>query len=133
MENLMSNVSSFRRSVIAVTAACFLTLGLQAPAMATVIGTQEFVTATDRAADLAAVESVLNRADVRTQLENLGVDPAQAAERVAALSDQELSAMAERLNEMPAGGDALAVIGIVFLILLILELVGVIDIFKRNP
>jgi len=34
---------------------------------------------------------------------------------------------------LPAGADALAVIGIVFLVLLILELVGVIDIFKKIP
>ena len=32
----------------------------------------------------------------------------------------------------PAGGDALAVIGIVFVVLVILELVGVIDIFKKT-
>jgi len=34
---------------------------------------------------------------------------------------------------MPAGADALAVIGIVFLVLLILEAVGVIDVFKKFP
>ena len=32
---------------------------------------------------------------------------------------------------LPAGGDALAIIGIVFLVLIILEVVGVIDIFKK--
>jgi uncharacterized membrane protein (Fun14 family) len=36
------------------------------------------------------------------------------------------------MDQMPAGGDALAVIGIVFLVLIILELVGVIDIFKKT-
>jgi hypothetical protein len=36
------------------------------------------------------------------------------------------------MDQMPAGGDLLAVIGIVFVILLILELVGVIDIFKKT-
>jgi hypothetical protein len=34
---------------------------------------------------------------------------------------------------LPAGGDALAIIGIVFLVLLILEAVGVLDIFKSFP
>ena len=41
--------------------------------------------------------------------------------------------LAERMGELPAGGDALAVIGVVFLVLIILELVGVIDIFKKFP
>jgi hypothetical protein len=36
------------------------------------------------------------------------------------------------MQSVPAGGDALAVIGIVFVILIILELVGVIDIFKKT-
>jgi hypothetical protein len=34
------------------------------------------------------------------------------------------------LDRQIAGGDAIAVIGVVFLVLLILELVGVTDIFK---
>ena len=40
------------------------------------------------------------------------------------------SSFADRLDRAPAGGDALEVVGLVFLVLLILELVGVIDIFK---
>jgi hypothetical protein len=62
----------------------------------------------------------------------LGVDPAQVESRVAALTDAELSRLAGQMSEMPAGGDALAVIGIVFIVLLILELTGVIDIFKKT-
>ena len=52
--------------------------------------------------------------------------------RAATLSDAELAQVAEQMQTLPAGGDSLfAVIGIVFLVLLILELTGVIDIFKR--
>lgn len=36
-----------------------------------------------------------------------------------------------QLEQLPAGGSALAVIGIVFLVLLILDLTGVINIFRR--
>lgn len=126
------SIERFRRSVVALACASFLGLGLQAPAAAAVIGTQEFMATVDRAADLAAVESVLSRADVREQLVSLGVDPDQAAARVAALSDQELATMAGQLQDLPAGGDALAVVGVVFVVLIILEIVGVIDIFKRT-
>jgi hypothetical protein len=44
----------------------------------------------------------------------------------------ELRSLAGQMSGMPAGGDALAVIGIVFIVLLILELTGVIDIFKKT-
>ena len=63
----------------------------------------------------------------------LGVDPAKVESRVAALTDGELRALADKVNDAPAGGDALAVVGIVFIVLLILEAVGVIDIFKKFP
>jgi len=70
---------------------------------------------------------------VRAQLLALGVDPSQVEARVAALTDGELRALAGKVSEAPAGGDALAVIGVVFLVLLILEAVGVIDVFKKFP
>ena len=65
-------------------------------------------------------------------MQALGVDPAAVDARVARLTDSELQSLADRMQQMPAGGDALAIIGIVFLVLLILELVGVIDIFKKT-
>ena len=52
--------------------------------------------------------------------------------RLAALSQDEIASLADQIEQAPAGGDALAVIGIVFVVLLILELVGVIDIFKKT-
>ena len=36
------------------------------------------------------------------------------------------------MQNAPAGGGALVIIGVVFLVLIILEFVGVIDIFKRR-
>ena len=47
-------------------------------------------------------------------------------------SDQELHQLAVDMRNAPAGGDALALIGAVFVVLLILELTGVIDIFKKR-
>jgi len=61
----------------------------------------------------------------------LGVDPRQAELRVAALSDQELAQLDTRLDSLPAGEGALALVGAVFLVLMILEFTGVIDIFKK--
>jgi hypothetical protein len=47
------------------------------------------------------------------------------------LSDSELEVLQQRMDTLPAGADsALTVLGIVLLVLLVLELVGVTDIFK---
>lgn len=122
----------FRQLTVAITAACFLGLGLQSTASAAVIGTQDYLAAEARAGHLAEINEALSRADVQAQLVALGVDPAHAATRAAALSDAELAQVAEQMQTLPAGGDSfLAVIGIVFLVLLILELTGVTDIFKK--
>jgi len=97
-----------------------------------VIGAEQFVNVMDRRATIDRINVVLARSEVRQELERLGVDPDNASARVAALNDQELVFLAENLEELPAGGDLLAVVGIVFIVLLILELVGVIDIFKKT-
>ena len=121
-----------RQLVVAITAACFLGLGLQSTAGAGVIGTQDYLAAEARAGHLAQINATLSRADVQAQLVALGVDPAHAVTRAAALSDAELAQVAGQMQTLPAGGDGiLAVIGIVFVVLLILELTGVTDIFKK--
>ena len=68
---------------------------------------------------------------VARQLESLGVDKALVAERVQALSDAELRLLEQEMDAQAAGGDALALIGAVFLVLLILEVLGVTDVFKK--
>jgi hypothetical protein len=96
-----------------------------------VISTQQYLAVADRDASLARVNTVLAREEVRAQLEQVGVDPVAAQERIAALTDEELQQLATDLENMPAGGSALAVVGIVAIVLLILELLDVIDIFKK--
>jgi hypothetical protein len=100
-------------------------------AHAGVIGTQQYLSSIDRAATIEHIDAVLARDEVRQELERLGVDPAAAQERVAALTDQELETLSTDLDRLPAGGSVLGLFGVVFIVLLILELVGVIDIFKK--
>jgi hypothetical protein len=116
----------------AVIAACLLSVcALPVTARADVIGAEQYFEAIDRRASLDVIEAAFAREDIAAQLERLGVDPEEALARAEALNDQELQLLAGELEDLPAGGSALGTIGIVFIVLLILELVGVIDIFKR--
>lgn len=54
----------------------------------------------------AAVVSVIDRADVSRQLQNMGLDPQMAKDRVAAMTDDEVNALSGKLNQLPAGGIA---------------------------
>lgn len=76
------------------------------------------------------VQAVLARADVQQAMINLGVDPVQAQLRVASLSESELTQLQGQLDTLPAGG-ILGLIGAVFVVLLILEVTGAVDIFKK--
>lgn len=109
----------------------FMVVGTLAPAAkAKMIDTQA-VLSHQAESPQAKVQAFLDRADVRDQMVLYGVDPDYAAERVAALTDRELKQLQARINDLPAGGDVLAVIGVVFVVLLILELVGVTHIFTH--
>jgi hypothetical protein len=122
----------FRNAVVYALCLAVFNLGSPLVARAELVGTLQAVESSTRAQDLAAVGATLARQEVRDQMAALGVNPADIDTRVARLTDTELRTLAERMGEMPAGGDALAVIGIVFVVLVILELVGVIDIFKKT-
>jgi len=124
-------MNGFRRACVAVLSASLISLGMQAPAAAGVVGTAEAIASQDSNAR-AVVDATLARADVRAELERMGVNAADVEGRLDALSDAEVATLAGQIGEAPAGGDALAVIGIVFVVLIILELVGVIDIFKKT-
>ena len=121
------------RFVVYVLCITMLNLGSPLVAQAELVTTLQAVEASTRAQDLAAVNAALAREEVRAQFETLGVEPAEVESRVAALTDTELRTLAGQMADMPAGADALAVVGIVFIVLLILEAVGVIDIFKKFP
>jgi hypothetical protein len=121
-------IDTFRRACVALVSLGIVSLGLQTPAVA---GVDAIAAARDQD-PRAQVDATMARADVREQLAALGVDPAAIEGRLAALSDEEVATLAQQIESAPAGGDALAVIGIVFVVLIILELVGVIDIFKKT-
>lgn len=125
------HVERFRRSCVALISLSLVSLGLQAPAAAGIVGTADAVAAVQQQDHREMVQSVLARADVREQMVGLGVDPAEVDARIGALTDAEVATLATRIEGAPAGGDALVVVGIVFVVLMILEFTGVIDIFKK--
>lgn len=125
------HISNFRRACVAVTSLSLLSLGMQAPALAGIVGTAEAASATQGLDPRSAVQRVLARADVREQMLALGVNPVEVDGRIAALTDTEIETLARQIDGAPAGGDALVIVGIAFVVLMILEFTGVIDIFKK--
>lgn len=119
-----------RAWVLRAVSISIVCLGFAQAAPAGMISTGQFVDSEARADSLSRIELLMARDDVAAQMLALGVEPQQVMVRLDAMTTAELLQLESRFDEQVAGGDALAIIGTVFLVLLILELVGVTDIFK---
>ena len=121
-------MTSRHRIIVAITLAAMLVTSL--PATAGFIGTEQMVTQEARSHTLDRIGVVLAGETVASQLVAWGVAPERVQERMAAMSDIELQQLAGSMETDPAGG-ALVLIGAVFVVLIILELVGVTHIFSK--
>jgi hypothetical protein len=121
-----------RNFIVRLTSLSLLSLGLAQASGAAMISTQQVVQSEARDARIARVATVLARQDVAKQLVLFGVDPLAVQLRVDNMTDAELLSLEGNLDKRIAGGDAVAIVGAVFIVLIILELVGVIDIFKAT-
>ena len=106
---------------------------------ATMIQTaQAALVSTEEVARLATVEraesgharlaAALARTEVRAEMERLGVDPALAGERIAALTDEEADRLAAQIDSAPAGGIIGAIL-LVFFVLLVTDILGLTKVF----
>ncbi len=101
-------------------------------AKAEMVTTDQVIERSDPAEDRTRAMDFMLREDVQQQLTILGVDPEEAARRVASLSDEEIQEIAGRLEELPAGEGVGAIVGvilIIFLVLLVTDLLGLTDIY----
>lgn len=114
-----------RRIVASFLILCLGAMSAPVPALAGIVGTDAVVAGAER----ERLAGLLERGDVQARLQALGVDPADARARVAALSDEEAAQLAARLDELPAGGDVLGVALIAFLVLLFTDIMGYTKIF----
>ena len=100
-------------------------------ALAGLVQTADAIAAEDRSGTRQQLNAALAREDVQRQLLQLGIEPGAAEARIAALTDTEIAQLQPHLDALPAGAGVLEVIGVVFVVLLILELVGVTNIFSK--
>lgn len=100
---------------------------------AALVGTSQILDQGYQEVDRDRLRAFLDRAEVRTQLEALGVDRDIARARIDSLTNEEVADIVDRLDQLPAGGDGFgALVGaalLVFIILLITDLLGLTDIF----
>ena len=94
--------STFVQMICRLLIASLIVLPFQA-ALAGVIGTSQAAAASSAQADRAAVLAVMSRTEVQTLLQERGVDPKAATDRVNAMTDAEVHTMAQQLDTAAAG------------------------------
>ncbi|MGA7178710.1 MAG: PA2779 family protein [Thiobacillaceae bacterium] len=99
------------------------------PANATMVATDQLVDAARVQEARDRLKGFLARADVRTQLEQMGVDPGAAQARADAMTDEEIQGLSGKIDKLPAGGDLLGAIIFIFVLLLITDILGLTKVF----
>lgn len=119
---------SLMKRVMALLVSLALVCSYSAPAWAGVISTEQ-VFQQRTAGEYAPLVSAMDRQEVRQQLVDLGVDPEYAKARIAALDDEQIGEILADMDALPAGGGVLEVVVAVLVVLVILDLVGVTNVF----
>ena len=84
--------------------------------------------ASDRAADLAKVQKVLESKELRQKLLDNGLSPEETEARINNLSDEQLHRLASNLDSVQAGGDAVGFIfGLVIIALLVVLIIFLLE------
>lgn len=100
---------------------------------AKMIGTDQVIAQQALSAERDKIINFIQRDDVRAEMQSLGVDPDEAMQRVASLSDSEVQKMAGKLDQIPAGEGLGAVVGaivLVFLVLLLTDILCLTSVFE---
>ena len=78
------------------------------------------------------VNQFVGREDVAKTFETMGVDPKMVEQRIALMSDEEVSKISSQIDTLPAGGDFGGLVGavvFVFIVLLITDILGLTKVF----
>ncbi len=126
----MDKLRSLAKPVSHLVIFGLLMLSLPLPAAhAGMIGTEAVLGAAQVQQDRERLRQALNRDDVKSQLIARGVDPSQVQARIDSLTDQEVQSLSGNINKLPAGGDALDLLVLVFIVLLITDILGFTNVF----
>lgn len=130
----MKSIQRFAKPIsLCLAASIFLVCVPVHGVLAALISTDTIAKGRDGQTARADINALIGREDVQSALIRQGLDPQEAKQRVAALSDAEAVKLAGMLDDLPAGGSAIGflvtVILVVFLVLLITDLTGLTDVF----
>ncbi len=125
----MEFVRQLARPIIPFFTLFFLYITVQAPAIAEMVSTQTTITKSKIQQQRVKILKFYERQTVKSALQKHGLSTVEAKARVAKLSDAQIQQLSTKIDKIPAGAGAESIL-VVFLILVILELMGITNIFS---
>lgn len=97
-----------------------LLFGFNTPVVAGIVTSHDIINAQQGEPQRDKLLNLLARDDVQQALEIQGVDPVLARQRVASLTESELLAMSQDLDQLPAGGRLSTIEWLLIIIIILL-------------
>lgn len=119
------------RSVSVLMALCFTLVQLVwiPQAHAALVSPSDLVAQSERVGQQSRIADLLQRERVAAMLQQQGVDAEQLVERLDRLTNAEIAMLDQKMDQLPTGEGALELVLVVFLVLILLDVLGVTNIF----
>ncbi len=121
-------MKSFKRTLALILSISLISLTF-GQAQAGIITNNQVIHQAQQAIDKDALLQSINQAGVQKQLANMGVATADIESRINQMTQEEIAQINQQINELPAGGDVLGIIVLIFIIFVITDVIGATDIF----
>ena len=108
---------------------CFIAVSFQQAALAGMVTTTDLIDEQLVLTEKQRMIQLFSNAQVQSQLIEMGVDPADARQRLDNMTDEEILAFSSQMDDMPAGSGVVGALVFVFLVLLVTDLLGYTNVF----
>ncbi|MDB5825480.1 MAG: hypothetical protein JWR21_4184 [Herminiimonas sp.] len=123
-------IRSLKKLFVTFLMSAFTLVGFMQTTQAAMIGTNQIQAANAAQHNRDRIADAMNRPEIMSQLEKMGVNKVDAQARVAALTDDEAATVANKIDSLPAGGDSvIGVLLFIFVVLLITDILGLTKVF----
>jgi hypothetical protein len=98
-------------------------------AQAAMVANAQVIDRMQQQTDRDAVLQLLQQKEARDYLISMGVQPSDVEQRVNMMTSEELAQLNAQMAELPAGGDILGLLVLLFIVFIITDIIGATDIF----
>ena len=122
-------LKTLRLAVVYFLVTSFSFVTFTQTANASLISTQQIANEQIKTNPREQINATLERPEVQAQLESYGISKEDAKRRVASLTDEEVAALNNKIDDLPAGAGVVGAIVFVFLVLLVTDILGLTKVF----